>query len=192
MRTYIYYPLGGSRRGKIRTYVNILIVFCVSGIWHGANWTFILWGIIHGIANVLNRIFSKTWEKCNKVFQWICTFVFINITWLIFRAESIGQAIDLLKRAFSFQSSTISYELIKCFHMVEADIMMSLLGVSRDYNNKTMFLWFAGALFLCLNLTNLNENKMKFTLGRAVLTSVLLVWSIISLSGVSTFLYFNF
>ena len=58
LRTYIYFPLGGSRKGKFRTMWNVLMVFLVSGIWHGAAWTFILWGAVHGIANVLCRLFG--------------------------------------------------------------------------------------------------------------------------------------
>ena len=58
LRKYVYFPMGGSKKGELRTYVNVLTVFIVSGIWHGASWTFILWGCIHGIANILNRIFN--------------------------------------------------------------------------------------------------------------------------------------
>ena len=66
---YLYIPLGGNRKGKMRTYLNIMIVFLLSGLWHGANWTFILWGGLHGAANVLTRAFRSTWEKMNTVFQ---------------------------------------------------------------------------------------------------------------------------
>ena len=82
---YIYIPLGGNRKGTVRTYVNIMIVFLVSGIWHGANWTFIVWGVIHGIANVLTRIvdkstgiFSKKQNKAINAASWLFTFVFVN------------------------------------------------------------------------------------------------------------------
>ena len=63
LREYVYFPLGGSRKGKVRTYVNVMIVFLVSGIWHGANWTFIVWGIMHGVAQCLNRMFKNIWAK---------------------------------------------------------------------------------------------------------------------------------
>ena len=95
LRNYVYIPLGGNKKGYIRTYVNIILVFLLSGIWHGANWTFILWGGIHGLAQVLNRIFERTWNNCNQVFRWLCTFSFINVMWLIFRADSVMQALDL-------------------------------------------------------------------------------------------------
>lgn len=59
LRRYVYFPLGGSKKGTARTYLNIMIVFLVSGLWHGANWTFVLWGVLHGVLNVLNRIFKN-------------------------------------------------------------------------------------------------------------------------------------
>ena len=83
-RTYIYFPLGGSRKGTLRTYFNIFLIFFVSGIWHGANWTFILWGALHGVAMVLNRIFKKQIDQLHPALSWLATFAFINVTWVIF------------------------------------------------------------------------------------------------------------
>ena len=82
LRTYIYIPLGGNRKGKIRTYLNIMIVYLVSGIWHGANWTFILWGLLHGILNCLNRLLKKPWEKLGEVTRWAVTFMAVNMLWV--------------------------------------------------------------------------------------------------------------
>lgn len=79
LRQYVYFPLGGSRKGKLRTYVNIMIVFLISGLWHGANWTFVLWGGIHGTANCLNRFGKKIWNKLGIVTQWVLTFMFVNL-----------------------------------------------------------------------------------------------------------------
>ena len=80
LRTYVYFPLGGSRKGEVKTYLNILAVFLVSGLWHGANWTFIFWGFLHGIGNALTRMFRKQWESMHVVLQWAFTFLFVNIT----------------------------------------------------------------------------------------------------------------
>jgi D-alanyl-lipoteichoic acid acyltransferase DltB (MBOAT superfamily) len=66
---YIYVPLGGNRKGPVRTYANIMIVFLISGLWHGANWTFVLWGFIHGLAMVLTRRFKAAWNKMHTVLQ---------------------------------------------------------------------------------------------------------------------------
>ena len=63
---YIYFPLGGNRKGIVRTYINIMIVFFVSGIWHGAGWTFIIWGLLHGVASVINRLWRKAGLNCRN------------------------------------------------------------------------------------------------------------------------------
>ena len=196
LRNYIYFPLGGSRKEKISTYINIMIVFLISGFWHGANWTFILWGIIHGIAQVLNRLFKRSWEKCNVVFQWICTFLFINIMWLIFRANSVEQAIILIKRMISMDSLTISNKLYDVFELGEIkglEKIIKPLSYLKE-NIQGLYMWMAliGALFICLNLKNLHEKEFNPTLLTSCVTIILLVWSIISFTGVSTFLYFNF
>ncbi len=67
LKSYIYIPLGGNRKGKLRTYLNIMIVYLASGIWHGANWTFVLWGRLQGLFSCLNRVFKNTWKKWGKL-----------------------------------------------------------------------------------------------------------------------------
>lgn len=86
-RDYLYLPLGGNRKGKVRTYVNVLIVFVVSGIWHGAGMTFVLWGLLHGLAQVIEKAFIKT----KKSYR-ILTYILVSLLWVLFRADSISQA----------------------------------------------------------------------------------------------------
>ena len=81
---YLYIPLGGSRKGKIFTYVNTMIVFIVSGIWHGAGWAFILWGGGHGILSVFDRVFENVENKIIRPVRWFNTFLLVNILWLLF------------------------------------------------------------------------------------------------------------
>lgn len=196
LRNYVYFPLGGSRKGQIRTCINIMIVFLVSGIWHGANWTFILWGVLHGLAQVFNRLFNKVWDKCNPVFQWLCTFMFVNVMWLIFRADNVRQAIKTINRMLRMESYNISVQLCSCFKLEEVDWIMQKIRPLSVFPTKIygfyMWVFLLGALFICLNMKNLHEAEFKPTISKAILTSVLLAWSIMSFAGVSTFLYFNF
>lgn len=192
LREYIYFPLGGSRKGKVRTYINIMIVFVVSGIWHGASWTFILWGLIHGIANVLNRIFKKSWEKLHIAFQWILTFVFINVTWLIFRAESIGQVFDLFKRMIRLDTFTIHPQLAEIFQLKEFNYLKGSGIIVNKVADFWMWFFLVACLFICMNMTDVAEKKFKPTVGKVIGTALMFFWAIISLSGISTFLYFNF
>lgn len=91
LRTYVYFPLGGSRKGKLRTYRNIMIVFLISGFWHGANWTFVVWGLLHGAAQCFERIFKKPLSYVPKIIRWFFTFFFVNVAWLLFGASSFEQ-----------------------------------------------------------------------------------------------------
>lgn len=84
LRDYIYIPLGGNRKGEIRTYVNLLSTFLIGGLWHGAGWTFIVWGALHGIALAIHRLWQSLGFKMNKILAWFITFNFVNITWIFF------------------------------------------------------------------------------------------------------------
>lgn len=196
LRNYVYIPLGGNRCGKCRTYINIMIVFFVSGMWHGANWTFVLWGILHGLAQVLNRIFKRSWERWNPVLQWLCTFSFINVMWLIFRADSVNQALATIRKMLKMDSFNISRELCDCFKLEEFNWLVSHIKpislIIDKMNGFYMWLFLFGALFICLNLRNLHEDKFKPTITKAVVTAAFMVWSVTSFTEISTFLYFNF
>lgn len=196
LREYVYFPLGGSRKGKVRAYFNIIIVFFLSGLWHGANWTFIFWGVAHGIVQIINRIFISRWKKCNVVFQWIVTFSFVNIMWLFFRADSIGSAIGLLVRAAHMDTMTISTDLCNCFILPEIKWLVGYVAPIADFVNAIngFYMWvaFVIALGICLNESNIEKRELRPTFLFAVKTGLLLLWSVISFSGVSVFLYFNF
>lgn len=99
LRDYIYIPLGGSRTSKWRTHLNIMATFLVSGLWHGANWTFILWGGIHGAAQCLEKAFklSETNPKgINRLLRIIITFTVINFAWIFFRMHTVNDAISVV------------------------------------------------------------------------------------------------
>ncbi len=194
-RKYVYFPLGGSRKGSVRTYVNIMIIFLLSGLWHGANWTFILWGALHGIANALTRIFHKSWEKMHSAFRWFLTFSFVNVAWLIFRSDSIGFAVNFLKNMISLQNLSISNGLSSCFEFKEMQILAKVLHLSHlaEYMSNFyvwIFLFLAG--FIVLNFKNCYEQKFAPTKSKAFISVFLLSWCILSLSGITTFIYFNF
>lgn len=109
-RDYLYFPLGGSRKGKIRTYVNLLVVFAVSGLWHGAAMTFVVWGLLNGVYQVIGSLLEKPrtrlWAalglgpgaKLRRGLQMLVTFVLLTVTWVFFRADSLPQALLILKR----------------------------------------------------------------------------------------------
>jgi len=101
----VYIPLGGSRCSKLRTYWNIFVTFIVSGIWHGANWTFIVWGVMHGILQIIEKALG--WQKYEgksmavRGLRIIVTFLLVNFAWIFFRMPSIGDAFGIFNRIFS-------------------------------------------------------------------------------------------
>lgn len=196
LTTYIYIPLGGNRKGKIRTYINIMIVFLVSGIWHGANWTFILWGFLHGFFNCLNRLFRKSWERLGKVTQWGITFMIINMLWILFRADNISSAILFIKEMCCLSSFTMSDGLYNCFNLTDFLFIESKIPFLHFLLSKiTGFnLWFfiLGAFFVVLNFRNNKEVEFKPTILTSLLTVIFILWSVVSFTGISTFLYFDF
>jgi D-alanyl-lipoteichoic acid acyltransferase DltB (MBOAT superfamily) len=97
LRDYIYIPLGGNRGGIFGVYGNIMITFLICGIWHGAGWTFILWGFLHGIALVAERGWERLGLRLNRKLAWFLTFNFINVTWVFFRAPDLKSALSILK-----------------------------------------------------------------------------------------------
>lgn len=109
LRDYIYFPLGGSRVGRWRRHINNLIVFTISGIWHGANWTFIFWGLLHGIYVVIDNITGR--DKLDKKFNvlnTLITFGQVTLAWVFFRAGSLRQALHLIKVSILQDENTIA------------------------------------------------------------------------------------
>jgi D-alanyl-lipoteichoic acid acyltransferase DltB (MBOAT superfamily) len=104
-RDYVYIPLGGNRRGAARTSLNLFIVFAVSGLWHGANWTFVVWGMAHGLWLVLENRMNIRWEgKFKNIAATLFTFAGVSVLWVFFRATSFDQALSVFKGIVTFQS----------------------------------------------------------------------------------------
>ncbi len=112
-RDYVYIPLGGNRVSKVRNRFNLLLTFVVSGLWHGANWTYVIWGAIHGAAQVIEKsLFGKKSrsDRSNhkhlhtvgrSLISWLLVFIFCNLTWVFFRATNFSEAVYVLSNAFS-------------------------------------------------------------------------------------------
>ena len=89
---YLYIPLGGSRMGEVKTYFNLMTVMLISGLWHGAGWTFVVWGGGHGIACCLNKAFGKKMKVLGPFVNALLTFIVVSLLWVVFRADSISTA----------------------------------------------------------------------------------------------------
>ena len=125
-RDYLYIPLGGNRKGTMKTYRNLLIVFFLTGMWHGAGWTFIIWGLFHGLFQILERLLlGKALAKTKPIVGGIYTFLVVYFGWIFFRAETFGQAVSFIKYMFVPHESTI----IAASHVDSRLAMLLVLGI---------------------------------------------------------------
>ena len=112
-RDYVYIPLGGNRKGRLRKYFNLLVTFGISGLWHGASWSFVAWGLIHAMYQIIGDV-TRPWKEklyqvtktktesfSFKLAKMVCTFVLVDFAWIFFRAGSIGTAVVYIKRIFT-------------------------------------------------------------------------------------------
>ena len=192
---YIYIPLGGNRKGKILTYINIMLIFFISGVWHGANWTFILWGVIHGLFMVFDRVLEKSMSKLFEPLRWILTFFVINLLWLLFRCDSIEQWISIIKTIFCAQDLNVSWGLFNSFCLPEMEFLKNVLHLEKwteTIRGFWMYIYILVAYGLCLIPENNYKNINRLTPISVVLAFIAFVWGFICLSGESVFLYFNF
>jgi alginate O-acetyltransferase complex protein AlgI len=146
LKEFVYVPLGGNRRSETRINLNLFATFVLGGIWHGAGWTFILWGAIHGIALVIGRAFGKLGIALPRTLNWLMTFLTVHIAWVFFRSENFPQAISILKTLFGvgvpdgpsniviMENETASVYLLAAFVIVLA--MPNTSEFTRDVRSK--------------------------------------------------------
>lgn len=193
---YLYIPLGGNRKGLFFTCLNTIVVFAVSGIWHGANWTFILWGIFHGIFSVLDRLIDKYSKKIFEPGRWLLTFGIVNILWLLFRADSIQQWKHILCKILAFGNTTVSGGLIEAFTFPESKLWFKIIPYLRVLNAQVrgfaMILFIVVSFMICIFLENNYKKLKKLSWTDMIFAAVACVWGITCLGQESVFVYFGF
>ncbi len=174
LRDYLYIPLGGNRKGRTRTYLNYVITFLLGGLWHGAGWTFVLWGGMHGAGLATH----KALEDFGKLPRWtwlnrLLTFVFVTLAWVLFRAPSVGVAGDVYAAMFGVRGFDSATQL------------QTLVGI-----------WFAVALAGLLVFVNVAPStaqlEPKANWRYAVFAGVMLGAAVLAIAAPSPFLYFQF
>jgi alginate O-acetyltransferase complex protein AlgI len=189
---YIYIPLGGNRKGRVRTYINIMIIFFVSGFWHGAGWTFIIWGVMHGAASVINRLWTKAGFKMHKWLAWFITFNFVNATWVFFRAPSFDVALEVLKAMTGLKGISLPAELSQ-YGFIQQFTNNFYQFPLNDGFVKPAIITLLGFLIAVFAKNSLElKDTLKPNWTYAVYVSILLVYSVFQLQKVTEFLYFNF
>ncbi len=176
LRDYVYIPLGGNRDGNFKTYNNILVTFIIGGIWHGAGWTFVFWGFLHGMALVLYHIWKTLGFTLPNILAWFLTFNFINVSWVFFRAEEWKDAIKVLKG------------------MIGANGVDILNVLSLEVKQVAIVWIIIGFILVLLFQNSNNYRNKKMTRGLIVTASLVFSYAVIHLFANTTevFLYFNF
>ncbi len=210
---YVYIPLGGSRKGKIRTAINVLIIFVLSGLWHGAGWTYICWGLTMGILVVFDdlgimavegdvkRHYLLREKPCFMIPRFlgqILTFIMFLVSLIFFRSQNMTYAIQMFKQLGIFTYPGFLYKTAANLDIPENYVILQAANmIVVDMKNLIYvgtMIAFIVISFVVIRAKNAREivEYGNFGKGRAFFLAILFIWSFISLSQVSTFLYFQF
>jgi D-alanyl-lipoteichoic acid acyltransferase DltB (MBOAT superfamily) len=197
MRDYIYISLGGNRSGEIKTLINLMMTFLIGGLWHGAAWTFVFWGFLHGSALVIHRLWLKTGFHLNKFLAWFMTFNFVNAAWVFFRAKNFDDALNILK------SMTGLNGIVMPSNLENNPLLQKLTFVGISFGEQTAHLPDKGAFvyYLCIIMLpfvlmtrNSNDLLLEFQPNRknALAVSLMMIICLLLLNQTKSFVYFNF
>ena len=202
LKDYVYIPLGGNRKGEFRTYNNLLATFILGGIWHGAGWTFVFWGFLHGIALVIHRAWSKLGFKLWTWLAWLITFNFVNIAWVFFRAKEWDDAVKVLGSMFSLDNIVLPNQLASKLAFLGnygVEFGGFIANIQGDYFTPVWLI--AGFIFILVFKNSLKlikyddiHNKYILTKREAIYFGFLFLVSIFNIytSSHTEFIYFNF
>ncbi|MDD3324195.1 MAG: MBOAT family protein [Sulfurospirillaceae bacterium] len=193
LKDYIYIPLGGNRQGEFRTYINLLATFILGGLWHGAGWTFIFWGTLHGLALMIHRVWKSFGFSMNKYLVWFITFNFVNIAWVFFRAKEWDDAIKVIKGMVGLNGIVLPEVLRNKLSFLETYNISfggAVANVASDIKIVVVMMIVAFVLVVGFKNTNsLLDAKISKYLYFVVFCFGI---CLIKLSGPSEFLYFRF
>lgn len=191
---YIYIPLGGNRFSNRRTYLNLFLVFTISGLWHGAEWTFITWGgSMHGIALIINRAWYKAGFKMNAILAWFITFNFINITRVFFRSPpDFSTALSILGTMFGFRGFGMPQQLLTKFNMNWLDNQIYTYQLTEDMWLTILYLLAAFIVTIFLKNSVEITRSLKPNPLYSLYAAILFIYSTLHLYQVTEFIYFNF
>jgi D-alanyl-lipoteichoic acid acyltransferase DltB (MBOAT superfamily) len=200
LRDYIYIPLGGNRKGSFRTYNNLMATFILGGLWHGAGWTFVFWGFLHGLALVIHRFWQQLGFRIHGALAWFITFNFVNVAWVFFRAKEWEDAMKVLKGMFNLSSESLKFniEFIDTFSMWLNTPLHQHFPylLSQPNMDEIALVYIAVILPFVLWAKNSNAylNQKIVSLKMLLIGSFLFAYAMISSLSSSTevFLYFNF
>lgn len=163
LQEYLYIPLGGNRKGEFRTYFNLVLTMVLGGIWHGANWTYIIWGLLHGLALAGHKALMTITGSPNKKHSTISnivsialTFLFTTFCWIFFRADSLPHALTIIGRIFSFENGLeqpYMWLFIGIVVLIACSIVALVKSKRQGLHTKKMNMGFVDGYYPILDLT---------------------------------------
>jgi len=190
LREYIFLPLGGARKGRTIGYINLVITFTLGGLWHGASWTFVVWGLLNGTALVVFILWKKYGVKFYKWFSWFVTFIFVDITSVFFRADSWDGAMRMLKGMVAFDYIVLPSELEFANNL---NIQFGDFLPGANGNPATlMWLLLGFIIILCFKNSIEKMNEFKPSFYNFLFMSFGLIVGLLYITKESEFLYYNF
>jgi D-alanyl-lipoteichoic acid acyltransferase DltB (MBOAT superfamily) len=195
LRNYVYIPLGGNRSGEARTLANLFLTFVIGGIWHGAGYTFLAWGALHGAAMVVHRLWIRLHIKLPRALAWFLTFGFVNLAWVFFRARDFTTAAGMLRAMAGLERP-----------FTLPNYWFSDLGHLRETGWQFGYFWEHGevywhpivlmAIFLLWTIFGRNSNvfieKFKPNWMTALVLAAMTAYGLLCVMQTSEFLYFQF
>lgn len=215
LRDYLYIPLGGNRKGRFRRHFNLMATMIVGGLWHGAGWTFVLWGGLHGLYLVVNHVWNAFPARIRSLtpppVAWLITFTAVIVAWVFFRASSIGEALSLLSSMTGGHGLAVPVPLAKLLAPVLGQVVIAGNTFGSSIFDATVVLpEIAAALLITLMAPNSQEILARYrpalinrpirhqwigwrpTWAWGAVTGCGLVVALIMMTGDSPFLYFQF
>ncbi|MGI1658567.1 MAG: MBOAT family O-acyltransferase [Desulfitobacterium sp.] len=189
-RDYLYIPLGGNRKTKTRTYINLGIVFLVTGVWHGASWNFVVWGLYHGSFMIIERVgWGKILERLSSPIQHLYAIVIVMIGWVFFRSDSLTAAITYLNTMFGLNQIIVQvYDLSSFLNPLNSTILIFAILSSFGFFK-----------YLTIKIRNIAESKPLFftcliDLAYLFLLGIIILKSVMELASntYNPFIYFRF
>lgn len=205
---YVYIPLGGSRKGKARTIFNTFMVFFLSGLWHGANWTYVAWGTMQGLLVIWDNLGIVGVKGSNdkvparfyipRWLGWLFTFSFFNLSLFFFRSDNMTNAFQMFKNIFAFKNTGYIYKVAAKLDIPEFYLFKQVINLTAPDMLTYAYLAVFVLLLIISAFILTRKNAVQITKEHPLdaklcfFVTVIFVWSVISFSQVSTFIYFNF
>jgi D-alanyl-lipoteichoic acid acyltransferase DltB (MBOAT superfamily) len=194
LRDYVYIPLGGNKKGGFRTYNNLMATFIIGGLWHGAGWTFVFWGFLHGLALIIQRLWGKLGFKLWTWLAWFVTFNFVNIAWVFFRAREWEDAVKVLNSMFSLENIVLPRLLLDKLSFL-SNTQIKFGGVANNIHGDfytPVYIFLTLIIIIAFKNSTNKLNQFQPNYKSLIFTTLTLSISILHLTKVTEFLYFNF